>query len=279
MMEPAMTARDWKSIWEAEEALGASAADPSWLAAVCREEPLPWDFARKAKDFLKPGVRLLYIGAGGGEELLALGHDPRLTSVTVDNDADWQLCQKRLVPLGMTVKRYKGTGEALPFADAGFDLVLNDGQPLALEETARVLRPGGFFVTQQTGGMNGRDLARRLLPGCQAPGVDFNLENQLPGFRRAGFRIIQRDQAYPKIRFAGIGGLCRYARSRPGEFPGFSVEACFERLLRLQEELESRGFVEMLGHRFLITGKKAAGASVVAGRSSQTENPRSGGNA
>lgn len=260
-MEQRRTAQNWKALWEAAENQSAFGGGDSWLANARQEEPAPWDYVQKVRDFLKPGVRLLNIGPGG-EMLLSLGHACELISIAVSCEADRRLCQKRLAPLGITVKEWGGAGEALPFADGSFDLVLNHHQPLALEETARVLRPGGFFITQQTGGMNGRPLARRLVPGCRPSGIDFNLENQLPRFRQAGFRITYRDQAYLASRFTDIGGLCGYARSRPWEFPGFSVETCFEALLKLQEELEKRGFVEDLQHRFIVVGKKAAGSSL-----------------
>ena len=45
-------------------------------------DPLPWDYREKVREFLRPGVRLLDMGTGGGELLLTLGHPYELTSVT-----------------------------------------------------------------------------------------------------------------------------------------------------------------------------------------------------
>lgn len=48
----------------------------------------------------------------------------------------------------------------------------------------------------------------------------------------------------------------RTARIIEWEFPGFSVENCFARLLRLQSVLETDGKIEGTTHRFLIAARK-----------------------
>ena len=48
----------------------------------------------------------------------------------------------------------------------------------------------------------------------------------------------------------------RTARIIEWEFPGFSVENCFDRLLRLQSVLETDGKIEGTTHRFLIAARK-----------------------
>ncbi len=168
------------------------------------EDSMPWNYTGKIKDFLKPGVRVLNIGADGSELLLSLGHPYELTSLTVEREQDWLLCQKRLLPLGIVVKQME-MEEALPFPDRVFDLVLNRHQPLDLKETARVLRPGGFFVTQQVGGMDSKGMPWWREPSRQKPGLNFNLENQLPEFRRAGFRVSYCHQAYLAAGSGKIG--------------------------------------------------------------------------
>lgn len=45
-------------------------------------------------------------------------------------------------------------------------------------------------------------------------------------------------------------------RVLPWEFPGFSVDRCFERLLRMQAVVEKEGKVQGTIHRFLIVAKK-----------------------
>ena len=123
-------------------------------------EELPWDYASKARDFLKPGVRVLDLSPEEGA--YPFGREPA------------------------EAVRWNGTGP-LPFADGSFDLVLCRFGLLPLEEAARVLAAGGFVVAEQVGGSDSWE------PGP----LDFNLENQLPRVEAAGFRVMWRQQAYP----------------------------------------------------------------------------------
>ena len=128
------------------------------------EEKLPWDYRARLKEFLKPYTRLLDMGTGGGEFLLSLKHPFHLTSVTEGFEPNYELCVKKLSPLGITVKK-SVDGEPLPFGDESFDLVINRHEFYDISEVRRVLKKGGHFITQQAGGENGKSLAQRVLPG------------------------------------------------------------------------------------------------------------------
>ena len=47
-----------------------------------------------------------------------------------------------------------------------------------------------------------------------------------------------------------------FARIIEWEFPDFSVEKCFDKLLKMQEKIDKNGFVEGTIHRYLIVAKK-----------------------
>ncbi len=65
-------------------------------------------------------------------------------------------------------------------ADGPFDVILCYHAPYDLEGVRRLLKPGGFFVTEQLGGTP----------------PDYNLENQAPLIKKAGFRLVHADQTY-----------------------------------------------------------------------------------
>ena len=58
------------SQWREEAARGMSGWDFSHIQGRCTVEPLPWDYPQVVREFLRPGVRLLDMGTGGGELLL-----------------------------------------------------------------------------------------------------------------------------------------------------------------------------------------------------------------
>lgn len=244
------------SQWREEAARGMSGWDFSHIQGRCTVEPLPWDYPQVVREFLRPGVRLLDMGTGGGELLLTLGHPYELTSVTEGWEPNLALCQKKLAPLGITVKYYDSEkGMPLPFPDDSFDLVIDRHESYDLSEVRRVLKKNGFFVTQQVGGENDLPLVKRLCQGFSGSFVGFNLENELPRFRQAGFRVMRSDQAYVESRYLDVGAVVFQASVCPWEYPGFSVETSLEELFQMQAQVESLGFVPNLEHRFLIVAK------------------------
>ena len=242
--------------WREEERRGMYGWEFSHLENRYEVSPLPWDYRERVREFLRPGVRLLDMGTGGGELLLTLRHPYELTSVTEGWAPNVELCRKRLEPLGITVREYDSErGEPMPFDDDSFDLVLNRHESYDLTEVRRVLKKNGFFLTQQVGGENNLPLIQQLCSGFPGNYVGFNLENELPKFRNAGFRVMRSDQAYLEGRFLDVGALVFQASVTPWEFPGFSVDNCQEVLFRFQDMVEKQGFVPTLEHRFLIVAK------------------------
>jgi hypothetical protein len=53
-----------------------------------------------------------------------------------------------------------------------------------------------------------------------------------------------------------MGAFVWFARIIQWEFPGFSVDACFDRLLKMQQVLEAQGKVEGTYHRYLLVAQK-----------------------
>lgn len=230
--------------------------DFSYIEPYCSEEKLPWDYRKKLDDFLKPETQLLDMGTGGGEFLLSLRHPYGQTAVTEGYPPNFELCKRRLEPLGIEVQFIGEEGGRLPFEDNRFDLVINRHESYELREVFRVLRPGGFFITQQVGSANNRELSEALIPRFRPAMPDFNLENELPKFQKAGFRVMNRSQCYVKTTFTDIGALCYYAKILPWEFPSFSVEGSFEQIRTLYRRLCEKGELTATCHRFIVTGKK-----------------------
>ena len=106
------------------------------------------------------------------------------------------------------------------------------------------------------GSENDRDLVEAVLPGVEKPFPHNNLKEQREAFEKAGFEILRAEEAFCPIRFFDVGAFLWFARIIEWEFPGFSVENCFDRLLRLQSVLETDGKIEGTTHRFLIAARK-----------------------
>ena len=71
-----------------------------------------------------------------------------------------------------------------------------------------------------------------------------------------GFQIVQAEEAFRSILFYDIGAFVWFAHIIEWEFPGFSVERCFDQLLDMQKQVEAQGKIEGTIHRYLIVAKK-----------------------
>jgi SAM-dependent methyltransferase len=123
---------------------------------------------------LPPQPRCLEIGCGQGVVTRVLVERYNARVIASDYDpAQVSLAQERLADLGGPVEFRVVDARAMPFDDAQFDAVFSfgvlhhipGGWQEAVGETARVLKPGGWFVfTDLVVSPRAGRLVRRLLP-------------------------------------------------------------------------------------------------------------------
>lgn len=241
-----------KDLWKSEETRSFEGWDFSYITNRTEEEQLPWDYEAIVRANLLHDHRLLDMGTGGGEFLLSLNHPYEYTSATEYYPPNYELCQRTLVPLGITVKQVKDDDQ-LPFEENSFDLVINRHESFDMKEVRRVLKPQGLFITQQVGGLNNKELSQFLIPQFkEIISSEFNLQSNVKLVKQQGFKVLQEEEYYPYLRFYDVGALVYLAKIIEWEFPDFSVDQCFEQLCKLQEIVEQNGFIESQEHRFLI---------------------------
>lgn len=252
-----MTTGNWKQIWQQEAERSFKGWDFSSLAGRMEEDGLPWNYEAAVKLYMQHNKgNMLDMGTGGGEFLLSLSPPRDRTYATEAYPPNAELCRELLPPYGIELRQVF-SDEELPFEDGFFDLIINRHEAFSLHELHRILRPGGVFITQQVGGQNNRALSEFLL-GSSAAAVDeaFNAERVSDDLRRNGFTVLEAAECFPKLRFRDIGALVYFATIIEWEFPGFSVEKCYDRLCRLQGKLAQDGYIESNEHRFLIIAVK-----------------------
>ena len=252
-----MNQTELKLLWKKEEEVAhIHGWDFSHIHGRYEEEQdLPWDYEKIVRQYLAENVKVLDYDTGGGEFLLSLGHPFDKTAATEGYPPNVQLCKETLLPLGIDFKECNNPAK-IPFADESFDVIINRHGDFCAEELYRLLKKGGVFITQQVGGDNERDLVEMVLPEEEKPFPHLNLTEQRKVFENAGFEILQAEEAYRPIKFLDVGAFVWFARIIEWEFPGFSVDTCFERLLKMQEVIEKQGSVEGTTHRYLIVARK-----------------------
>ena len=246
-----------KDLWKKEEEIAyIHGWDFSHIDGRCVEpQELPWDYCQVIKEYLKPEMQLLDIDTGGGEFLLSLGHPHRNTAATENYAPNVQLCKEVLLPLGVDFRPGDGKGP-LPFEEERFDMVIDRHGDFNPEEIYRVLKAGGYFITQQVGAENERELVELLCGKTELPFPEQYLNLVSRKFREAGFSILREEECFRPIRFLDVGALVWFARVLPWEFPDFSVDTHLEQLWNAQKILEEQGCIEGKTHRFLLIAKK-----------------------
>jgi len=228
--------------------------DFSSLKGRMVEEKLPWDYREYVLHYLKPNDKLLDMGTGGGEFLMTLEHQFSNTSVTEGYEPNVELCQKNLVPLGITVKQVYDD-LVLPYEDDSFDIVINRHESYDVQEVKRVLKNNGIFITQQVGGRNNYELAKSIIPSYNSSFYDYSLESEVRRFEDDGFVIVYKNEFFSESRFYDVGAFVYFAKIIEWEFPGFSVETHFTRLKEMKKEIEEVGYIRGVEHRFILVAK------------------------
>lgn len=249
-----MNLEQLKANWRNEEQKGFKGWDFSHLDKRWDYQQLPWDYKLIVLNYIKPSDRLLDMGTGGGEFLLTLNHPHDLTSITEAYPPNVEFCKQNLSPLGIDVRQVFDNSE-IPYETDEFDIIINRHEDFDVNEVSRVLKSGGYFITQQVGGKNNNDLSSKLIDGFIPQIPNYNLKRNDKLLQDKGFSILFSDESFPKIKFFDIGALVYFAKIIEWEFPKFSVDSCFENLCKLEKELQKNKFIEGTGHRFVIVAK------------------------
>lgn len=247
---------DYYKLWKDEENKAFQGWDFSHLDGRMIEEVLPWDYKSIIFQHVTDDKMLLDLGTGGGEFLLTLNHPYHRTSITEGYEPNFLLCKETLEPLGIQVKIIHEDG-IIPYEDNSFDIVINRHESFFVEEVRRVLKPGGYFITQQVGNNNNWNLSKRLL-GSNTNRVVYDNDylDEIQRLKDHGFHIEQSNEYYPKVTFNDIGALVYFAKIIEWEFPGFSVDSHYDALIELQKEINQTGFIIGDEHRYLIVAKR-----------------------
>ena len=217
--------------------------------------PLTWSYTSTLLPMLRRVGSMLDMGTGGGEYLTRLQPLPPHTCATEGHPPNVPIARQRLEPLGVTVREIDGDSD-LPFADGQLDLIANRHESYDPAELRRLLKPGGWFVTQQVGGGNDQDL-NRLLGGPENPEfAHWTLGYAVNELTKAGLRIVERREAFPTTHFFDIGAIVYYLKAAPWQMPDFSVDHYRDQLYRLHERILEEGFIAVESQRFLIVATR-----------------------
>lgn len=245
--------------WKQEEAAPFAGWDFSYLDGRMLEDEVPWSYPARAQALMQQADSLLDMDTGGGERLLEMQPAwPIRVEATESYAPNVKLARERLEPLGVTVHDIEVDNERdMPFAGGEFDLILNRHSAFKSSEIARVLTPGGHFLTQQVHGLYAHDLLDAF--GVEPLWPDAKPEFYIPLLEQAGLEIVRAEDWRGKLIFTDVGALVYYLKAVPWTVPGFSVESHLAPLLTLQNRVENEGQLLFTAKKYMIEARKTNG--------------------
>jgi SAM-dependent methyltransferase len=229
--------------------------DFSWFDGRATEERPPWGYARMMSGRMETATAALDIDTGGGEVLATVARPPALLVATESWPPNLERARRTLRPLAATVVHADADGD-LPFVSSSFDLVVSR-HPVVTRwsDIARVLRPGGTYLSQQVGAGSLRALTDALM-GPQPVSDRRRPERAVAEAQRAGLDVVDLRQATCKMEFDDIGAVVHFLRKVVWTVPGFTVERYRSRLRELHHRIEDEGPFVAHSERFLIEARR-----------------------
>ena len=221
-------------------------------------DPVPWDYLNVVQQYLKPTDRVLDIGSGGGETFLRLAKQME-TGVGIDSDAEMVAAainnKIRLNANNVTFKVMDA--KRLEFSLASFDVVLNRHSVYHVKGVARLLKPGGYFITQLVGHRNTQGLFGAFGWNQESFGADAwpRVTELAEEFRQQNCRVLAMAEYDVPYRFLDIASFIFWLKAvpLPDEFDPDLHWKAFNRVL--ERHGTERG-IELNEHRELLIVQK-----------------------
>jgi SAM-dependent methyltransferase len=237
--------------------------DFSWFEGRATEERPPWGYARLLGERVSalagvPGAAALDLQTGGGEVLATVPSAPPTLVATESWPPNIEVARRNLANLGGRVVAMDDELDDLPFDDDSFDLVVSR-HPVGIrwDEVARVLKPGGTYLSQDVGHGSVAELTEFMMgarPGSDGPNRDPKWS--VLGAERAGLVVDDVQEFRGRMEFRDIAAAVYFLRKVIWIVPGFTVDQYRDRLRDLHEQIVANGPFVATSVRFLFEAHK-----------------------
>jgi SAM-dependent methyltransferase len=258
--------------------------DFSWFAtgraggasrARATEERPPWGYAKLLGQRLAalagvPGAGALDLQTGGGEVLataLAMGPGaPPVLAATESWPPNVAVARRNLARFGAEVVALPDAHSDLPFGDGSFDLVVSR-HPVHVPwaEVARVLKPGGRYLSQDVGPGSVAELTAFMMgPPDPSPPARPHRDPSwsVAGAEQAGLTVVDLQEFHGRMEFNDVAAVVVFLRKVIWIVPGFTVAGYRDRLRALHEQIGRDGPFRATSVRFLFEARKGFPRSV-----------------
>jgi len=223
-----------------------------------RYDPVPWSYVDVVRQYLKPQDRVLDIGTGGGEIFLSLSpyfgegigidQDPAMIEAAKRNQSALALRNISLLVMD---------GNDLRFDADDFDVVLLRHLRVYVSEIVRVLRSGGYFITQMVGQRSSLNILEAFGWTLSSFGPDWwqTVDQLADQFLRHGCQIVAQAEYNVPYWFEDLDSFLFWLMSVPWP-KEIEVEKHWQNINRVLETSQTARGIETNEHRGLLIVQK-----------------------
>jgi SAM-dependent methyltransferase len=237
------------------DAVPVAGWDFSWFNGRATEERPTWGYARLMAGRMARARAGLDIQTGGGEVLAGIASAPPVLVATESWPPNVAVAKTNLARIGARVVAAADDAE-LPFRSESFDLVVSRHPVVTLwDSIARVLRPGGAFLSQEVGSGTNRELYEFMM-GPQPVSQSRSTASAVAGATAAGLEVVDLREQALRVEFFDVAAVVYFLRKVLWTVPGFTVAGYRDRLLAMHEHIRAHGAFVCHSQRFLIEASK-----------------------
>jgi SAM-dependent methyltransferase len=229
----------------------------------------PWDYTRMVVDLARESPDLLDMGTGGGEWLAALTVHPPLTVASEAWPPNVALAARTLRSVGGGLVQDEGALDndeqlvsqprgRLPYRTGAFHLVVNRHEAFVAAEVARVLAPGGVFLTQQVDNGNLDDCCTLLGRTAPPPTASW-LPLAVAQVRAAGLTVEDARVGVETYRFADVGAFAWYLKAvgpLHDDWTTFAIDSYRDAFARLDAQVRAGARLQIRQRRLLVRARR-----------------------
>ncbi len=199
--------------------------------------------------YFKEENHVAFVSVDGGEFVNQFDYLPPITYVVEGNV---NKANETLANKGVKVTTVTQNGK-MPFKDEKIDVIVNELANYDKFEMYRVLKPGGYFIVDQMGSDNYKEIINMFIP-FKMKG-QWNKEACQDTLKEIGFDIVDGFEDMGHLRFDSLSALLAFIKTispervdRYEQFINFYAAAL--------KQLKKNHYYDLTTHRFLVVARK-----------------------
>jgi SAM-dependent methyltransferase len=233
--------------------------DFSWFEGRATEQRPSWGYAAMLAERVGRVASVVDLQTGGGEVfdwvLRRATRRPETIAATESWSPNVTVAAGRLAEHSALLVR-AADGGGLPLRSASFELAASRHPVTTVwPEIARVLRPGGVFLSQQVGPGSNRELYEFLM-GPQPLNRNREPTRAVVDAEEAGLEVTDLRQESLETVFFDVAAVVHFLRKVPWTVPDFTIDRYRDRLGELHGQIQQRGHFLAHAERYLIEARR-----------------------